>query len=443
MKNARVLVGLVLGLSWVGCVGDGAPTGEPDVELVQSALITNAKVNVGGLVAVTDTGGTGGVYAKDPILGGTTITTKNMITVNTVASPAPQAVYQDARLGTFTYTVTGLPASVPVGVRLHFAELSTAIRVGDRQVKVQINGATVIPNLDVLQTANAYFTAVVQTFAAKSTTGGSVSIAVSGAKGQGMLSGYEVWVIDCGPPSKPVGGSVTATKTTVGGVATNSSPANMQVVGHLQRTCTQVGTTGSWTPAAPVCLLRSGQACGTGDSCASKFCVGGTCCQSACNGPCDLSCSTGACTHKAPGASCRTVVGSNPGNNDFQLFCDSNAACVGPTFMCGNSGNTCAADGNTACCQRPIVMDGTTTWTQTDCGLASTCAGNYGENCRSNRDCPTNQFCCFDGGYGFGWSTCHTSACPAGRQECLADSDCSLVPNTQCQNYNGTDFTCF
>ena len=224
MKNARVLVGLVLGLSWVGCVGDGEPTGEPDVEVVQSALVTNGRINVGG-PAVTDTGGTGGTYAKDTIVGGTIISTKNMINVNTVASPAPQAVYQDARLGNFTYTVTGLPASVPVGVRLHFAELSTSIHVGDRLVKVLINGVAAGPNLDVLQTANAYFTAVVQTVAAKSSTTGSVSIAVSGAKGQGMLSGYEVWVIDCGPPSKPVGGSVTDTKTTVGGVATYSCPA--------------------------------------------------------------------------------------------------------------------------------------------------------------------------------------------------------------------------
>jgi len=152
--------------------------------------------------------------------------------------------------------------------------------------------------------------------------------------------------------------------------------------------------------------------------------------------------SNGVCVHKQAATYCKTITGSNPGYNDFQLFCDSNGSCVGPTFACGTSGHTCASDGTTACCQRPIVMGGSTTYTPDDCGAASTCAGNYGENCRSNKDCPTGNVCCFSGGFGFGWSICSSTACDIGRQLCLTNSDCANVSGTSCQTYNGTETTC-
>jgi hypothetical protein len=216
------------------------------------------------------------------------------------------------------------------------------------------------------------------------------------------------------------------------------------------------GSTPYCDPTSHTCTKSpNGGGCPGGNGqCVSGVCLGGTCCQTACNGPCDtgFACdSTGACVHKQVGTFCNSIPGSNPGNNDFQLFCNNLGSCVGPTFMCGKSTHTCASDGTTACCVRPIVMGGTTTYTNDDCGPASTCAGNYGENCLLNSDCPLDSqgnhtYCCFTGGFGFGWSVCQSSTCPDGRQMCATNTDCVGVTNggasTTCQNYNGTEHTC-
>ena len=380
-----------------GCDPSGA--GDVQTEVVQSALTpTNpAYINAGGQAS--------GVWQADAFFTGGHNGTKGTkaIDVTGIASPAPQDVYQTAHIGTTTYNIGPFYTNMDAFVTLHFAETyhTGTGQKGARTFNVDINGTNVLKSFDVWATASTMAPvhtppdgsnkAVVRTFSTTTDANGFIKIVFTTVADNAMISGIYI--------------------------------------------STSVPKLGS----------PNGSSCSSNNACASGFCIGGTCCESACKGLCDtgLSCdSTGTCAHKNPGTLCNTIKGSNPGYNDFQLFC-SGGSCVGPTFSCGNTGVSCTADGNTACCQRPIVMNGTTTWTQTQCGAANTCAGNYGENCRSNKDCPTNQFCCFDGGYGFGWSTCHTTACPAMRQECLTNADCSKVPNTMCQNYNGTDFTCF
>ena len=351
-------------------------------------------------------------FVADTDFSGTsnTLSSTAVITTTGVPFPAPASVYQTARTGTFTYVIGGFGASSPQSVRLHFADNWTSA-VGLRQFNVFINGTDFLPSFDVFKTAGGRSKPIVQEFVVNASTTGKYTIVfspLSPAKGLPIINGIEVTPPNCGDPSVPANGKSTFTKTTVGGVATYSCSSGFWLNGDKTRTCQ---SDGEWSSLDPQCGLKgnNGAPCFTGQGveCKSNLCPSGICVDQLCNGPCDTnSFVNGVCQHKATGELCKTVTGSNPGFNDFQLFCDSHLACVGPTFTCGNSGNTCASDGNTACCQRPIVMGGTTTWTQTDCGPASTCAGNYGENCRSNRDCPKNEFCCFDGGYGFGWSVC-------------------------------------
>jgi hypothetical protein len=459
MKNARVVVGLVLGLSGAGCIGEGASPSAPDIESVEGAVITNAKINIGGL-SVAATGGVGGntAFAADPGpsgVGGGAGSVKfqvvNAISVNGVTFAAPQAVYQDARLGTFTYKATGFNANTPVAVNLHFAEINANVPVGGRLFKVTVNNATVESSLDIVKVTGGTFRAMVEQVLANTGTSGTVTIMITALKGsrvtQGLLSAYEVFPIDCGKPPKPVGGNTTTfTKTTPGGVATYHCPSTDILVGNATTTCTQgLGTQASWTPSAvPVCLVKNGQACSPSNACASGICVGNVCCGTTCGDLCDTGVcgSDGNCVHKDNGTLCKVVVGSSPGNNDFQLFCHG-GACDGPVFTCGLSGTACASDGNTACCARAIVDGGTTTWTPKECGLASTCAGNYGENCLNSSDCPTNEECCFSGGYGFGWSVCVAAGtCDAGRQVCDPSRPIDCPTGTTCQGYNGTENTC-
>jgi hypothetical protein len=388
-----------------GCISSG--TENVQTEEIQGAvtILGPTNINAGG-------GATGNWLADQFFTNGRNGAQSAAAIVTTgITNPAPQVVYQTSRVGTATYNI-GPFAGDTATVRLHFAETfhvtppgqAVKNQTGARTFNVDINGMHVLTNFDVWATAAAMAPvknpisgdnrAVVQSFDTSTDANGFIKIVFTTVKDNAMISGIEV---------------------------TNTA-----------------------SPKLPSPL---GSACSSNAGCLSNFCVGGTCCQSACTGFCDKgnSCdSSGVCTHNV-GKYCQTVKGSNTPYNDIETFCNAAGTCAGPTFTCGNTGTSCTVDGTTqACCARAIVNGGTTTWTSVQCGAANTCAGNYGENCKSNRDCPTGQFCCFDGGYGFGWSVCHKTACDSGRQECNNNNaDCANLPGTTCQNYNGTDFTCF
>ncbi len=130
-----------------------------------------------GYIAIDAGGGALGTYLTDQhIKGGTPAATSSLVNLRGVTDPAPSGVYQSARYGTFTYTIPQLKASGLYMVRLHFSEnVDTA--VGERLFNVAINGTPVLSSFDILGTAGAVFTAVVEQFAAKATAAGQMVIA--------------------------------------------------------------------------------------------------------------------------------------------------------------------------------------------------------------------------------------------------------------------------
>src|SRR6202011_5546913 len=81
--------------------------------------------------------------ADTDFTGGTTVSTTKAVDTSGVTNPAPQAVYQSNRYGTFSYVVPGLTAGASYKVRLHFAETYWTA-VGQRTFNVAINGQQVL-----------------------------------------------------------------------------------------------------------------------------------------------------------------------------------------------------------------------------------------------------------------------------------------------------------
>src|SRR5829696_10369560 len=94
-------------------------------------------------------GGAAGTFAADTTsAGGSTYATTAPIDTSGVAQPAPQAVYQTARVGDFTITIAGLSPGAAYVVRLHFAELYWS-QPGQRVFDVAVNGSTALPGFDI------------------------------------------------------------------------------------------------------------------------------------------------------------------------------------------------------------------------------------------------------------------------------------------------------
>ena len=109
-----------------------------------------------------------------------------------MTNPAPQAVYQTSRTGTFTYTLVGLIPGAAYTLRLDFAD-PTSTAAGQRQFNVSINGTPVLTNFDVFAAAGARNKAVAQAFAATANAQGQVTVSLAkGAVGVPLLNGIEV-----------------------------------------------------------------------------------------------------------------------------------------------------------------------------------------------------------------------------------------------------------
>jgi hypothetical protein len=144
-------------------------------------------INVGG-------GAAGGWVADEFFAGGTATSTGATINTSLIPNPAPQAVYQTNRFGTFTYTIPGFTANSSYIVDLHFAETFWTMP-RQRQFNVLINGNEVLKNFDILAFAGGENVATVQSFPVTADNTGTITIQfVPGAADNPQVNGIEIGI---------------------------------------------------------------------------------------------------------------------------------------------------------------------------------------------------------------------------------------------------------
>ncbi len=187
-----------------------------------SAKITCTVGSVSGFTTVTVTAGvaaiainSGGPAASSFVAdidysGGTTINHPNTIDTSKVASPAPAAVYQTARIGNFAYTIGGFIAGSSNTVRLHFAETYWTA-AAQREFNVSINGTQVLTNFDIFKTAGGQNIANIQQFTEVANSSGQYVIQFTSVIDNSLVSGIEVLPLaSCTAPTTPTGLTATA-----------------------------------------------------------------------------------------------------------------------------------------------------------------------------------------------------------------------------------------
>jgi hypothetical protein len=149
--------------------------------------------------------------------GGSVITTSQTISIDRVRTAAPASVYQSARVGESTYTMTGLAANTAYTVRLHFAEIQQN-NVGKRQFSAKIQGQTVLENFDIYSIVGTSFKAVVREYTAITDGAGMIKIEfLRGRIGDPLVSGIEVLdqvasLVAQAPTTGPTPGSYVETE---------------------------------------------------------------------------------------------------------------------------------------------------------------------------------------------------------------------------------------
>ncbi len=143
-----------------------------------------AQINAGGAAA-------GSFAADTEFYGGSTYATSAAISTSGVTSPAPPAVYQTERYGSFTYTVPNLTPGASYTLRLHFAEIYWN-SAGQRVFNVSVNETAVLTNFDIFAAAGGANKAVIETIPVTADANGKVTIAFTTVKDNAKLSGLEL-----------------------------------------------------------------------------------------------------------------------------------------------------------------------------------------------------------------------------------------------------------
>jgi hypothetical protein len=157
---------------------------------------TTATASTASLVPVTSInagGGASGNWVADADYGGGWAATVSApVDTSKVSNPAPQTVYQNQRLsGNLTYTVPRLTPNGPYTVRLHFAELRFS-STGQRVFNVSINGAQVLKNFDIYQSAGGENVAVIEQFSTNADSTGKITIALAATVNNVSIAGIEI-----------------------------------------------------------------------------------------------------------------------------------------------------------------------------------------------------------------------------------------------------------
>ncbi len=162
--------------------GSGGVTPTPTATSVPGS--GSVQINSGGSAVAP-------FVADADFTGGTAVTTANTITTSGVTNPAPQAVYQSNRYGTFSYAIPGLTAGHTYIVRLHFAETYWTA-AGQRTFNVSINGQQVLTNFDIIAVAGAANKATVQQFTATADSTGKITLQFTTVKDNAQVNGIEI-----------------------------------------------------------------------------------------------------------------------------------------------------------------------------------------------------------------------------------------------------------
>ena len=197
----RLVAGLVAVSVVAGCsaggVGEGASQEDIASQSNEVTAPTSLLINAGG-VSVTP------FLADQSFTGGKTISHANAIDTSGVTGAAPAAVYQTARTGNFSYTLSGFAPGVARTVRLHFAETFFS-KAGSRVFNVSINGAAVLDHFDVFASAGAKNRAYIAEFSKPADSTGAFVIQFKNVKDASLVSAIEIPAPSTPPP--PPGGS--------------------------------------------------------------------------------------------------------------------------------------------------------------------------------------------------------------------------------------------
>ncbi len=144
------------------------------------------------LYAVHCAGSAVGHFSGDAYYSGGSGTGTGGADASAVAGPAPAALYQTARIGTFTYTFPGLTPGQLYTLRLHFVEAGYNAP-GQRLFNVAVNGGAALTNFDIFAAAGAKNKAYIQEFSIVANGSGQIVVAFTpGAADVPVCSGLEV-----------------------------------------------------------------------------------------------------------------------------------------------------------------------------------------------------------------------------------------------------------
>ncbi|MBE3568175.1 MAG: hypothetical protein IMW90_20860, partial [Thermogemmatispora sp.] len=237
-----------------------------------AALLVRAPVALAAAPIQINAGGpaVSPFIADTDFSGGGTSSSSNPIDTSGTPNPAPQAVYQTARLGNFSYAIPNLTPGASYTVRLHFAETYWTA-AGKRVFNVSLNGQTVLANFDIFAAAGGANKAVVKEFSTTASSSGTITLQFSSVVDQAQLNGLEVlpasssgWTLVWSDNfSGPAGSSPSAdnwiidTGTSYPGGAANwgtgevetmsNSTSNVSLDGNNHLNITALNTNGSWT----------------------------------------------------------------------------------------------------------------------------------------------------------------------------------------------------
>ena len=172
----------------------------------QASATTQSCSSATNLIQINAGGPTVSPFVADmDFTGGNTVDHANTINTSKVTNPAPAAVYQTARYGSFSYTIAGFAPGANSTIRLHFAE-TVYSSAGSREFNVNINGIQVLTDFDIYAAAGGQNIANIQQFTEPATADGQYLISFTSVVGNSLLAGIEI----SGPPECANGSFVLA-----------------------------------------------------------------------------------------------------------------------------------------------------------------------------------------------------------------------------------------